>query len=84
VLDLLAEDAAEAGEIDTAASLLERAADATPYDDGRLLRAAELFFSVGRSGAAAAMVQRAGAASAALGLGPSPRATELERQIRGA
>ena len=80
LLDLLADDAVDRGEVDEAIRLLDRAQEAEPLDEDRYLRAAELLLFQGRRGSALALVDRASAVRTELGLGPSQR---LER-LRGA
>ena len=83
LLDLLAETAALRGETDAALALLERAAEAEPYDDERLLRAAELCLDAGRRGAAAALLERAGNVNGRLGVPAAERYQQLSGRLRG-
>jgi DNA-binding SARP family transcriptional activator len=81
LLDLLAEDAVERGEVDEAIRLLDRAQAAQPLDEDRYLRAAELLLFQGRRGSARALVDRAAEVGAELGLGESPRLVRLRAAI---
>lgn len=84
VLDGLANLAEEAGDPDRAARYLERAIEADPYEEERYLRAAELRSSQGRRAAAVALLQRAEAASASLGVAPSPAARRMRDRLLAA
>ena len=77
LLDLLAEDAVERGDVDEAIRLLDRAQEAEPLDEDRYLRAAELLLFQGRRGSARALVERASAVREELDLGPSQRLERL-------
>jgi DNA-binding SARP family transcriptional activator len=83
LLDLLAEAAALRGETDAALVLLERAAETEPYDDERLLRAAELCLDAGRRGAAASLLERAGSVNGRLGVPAAERFQQLSARLRG-
>ena len=61
LLDALAADARERGDLDEAVRLLERGIAAEPLDEARHLAAAELLLRQGRRGAAGALVERAAA-----------------------
>ncbi len=61
LLDLLAEDAVERGDVDEAIRLLDQAQVAEPLDEERYLRAAELLLFQGRRGSAQSLVERASA-----------------------
>ena len=61
LLDLLAEDAVERGDVDEAIRLLDQAQVAEPLDEDRYLRAAELLLFQGRRGSAQSLVDRAAA-----------------------
>lgn len=69
LLDLLADDAVERGDVDEAIRLLERAIEAEPLDEDRLLRAAELRIFQGRRGSARSLIERVLALRADLGVG---------------
>ena len=77
LLDLLADDAVERGDVDEAIRLLDQAQAAEPLDEERYLRAAELLLFQGRRGSAQALVERATAVREQLGLGESERLTRL-------
>jgi DNA-binding SARP family transcriptional activator len=81
LLDLLAEDAVERGEVDEAIRLLDRAQAAQPLDEDRYLRAAELLLFQGRRGSARALVDRAAEVGAELGLEESQRLVRLRAAI---
>lgn len=82
LLDLLADAAASRGDADEALWLLERAIEHEPYDEERYLSAARVLLEAGRRGAAAMMLRRAGAMLDDLGVMPSGRHRELERELR--
>ncbi len=73
LLDLLADDAVERGDLDEAIRLLDQAQVAEPLDESRYVRAAELLLFQGRRGSAAVLVERALALRAGLGLAESRR-----------
>ena len=77
LLDTLAADARERGDLDEAVRLLERGIAAEPLDEARHLAAAELLLRQGRRGAAGALVDRAAAVREDLGLVASPRLERL-------
>jgi DNA-binding SARP family transcriptional activator len=79
LLDLLAEDARDRGDLDEAIRLLDAAIEAEPLDEGRYLEAAELLLAQGRRGSAGALVNRAGKIREDLGLPPSPRLERLRK-----
>jgi DNA-binding SARP family transcriptional activator/ATP/maltotriose-dependent transcriptional regulator MalT len=83
LLDLLAEDAVERGDVDEAIRLLDQAQVAEPLDEDRYLRAAELLLFQGRRGSAQALVDRASAVREQLGLGESGQLTRLRAATRG-
>lgn len=71
LLDLAAAHAKDAGEVDDAIRLVQRAIDTEPYDENRYLLLATLLASQGRAGSARAAVRRARSALDELGLSPS-------------
>ncbi len=77
LLDVLAADARERGDLDEAIRLLDRAIEAEPLDETRSLTCGELLLQQGRRGSARLVVQRAAALRDQLGLRPSPRAERL-------
>ncbi|MEA2169231.1 MAG: hypothetical protein QOF76_2531, partial [Solirubrobacteraceae bacterium] len=77
LLDLLADDAVERGDVDEAIRLLERATEAEPLDEDRRLRAAELLLFQGRRGSAKTLVERAVAQRGELGIVPDRRLARL-------
>ncbi len=83
LLDLLAEDAVERGDVDEAIRLLDQAQATEPLDEERYLRAAELLLFQGRRGSAATLVERAGSVREQLGLGDSERLTRLRTATGG-
>ena len=83
LLDLLADDAVERGDVDEAIRLLDQAQVAEPLDEDRYLRAAELLLFQGRRGSAQALVDRAAAVREQLGLGESERLTRLRAATGG-
>ncbi len=83
LLDLLAEDAVERGDVDEAIRLLDEAQAAEPLDEDRYLRAAELLLFQGRRGSARALVERAAAVAAELGLEESSRLGRLRAATGG-
>ncbi len=83
LLDLLADDAVERGDVDEAIRLLDQAQVAEPLDEERYLRAAELLLFQGRRGSAQTLVDRATAVREQLGLGESERLTRLRAATGG-
>jgi DNA-binding SARP family transcriptional activator/tetratricopeptide (TPR) repeat protein len=81
LLDLCADVAAANGDLDEVRRLVEATIDLAPYDDARYLRAATALLQQGRRGAALAVVARARAALAELGLSPPLDLVRLERQV---
>jgi LuxR family transcriptional regulator, maltose regulon positive regulatory protein len=77
LLDLLAEDAVERGDVDEAIRLLDSAQLAEPLDESRYLRAAELLLFQGRRGSAQVLIERARRVTRELGLAESPRLARL-------
>lgn len=83
LLDLLADDAVDRGDVDEAIRRLDQAQAAEPLDEERYLRAAELLLFQGRRGSAQSLVERAAEVRNQLGLGPSDRLERL-RSATGA
>jgi DNA-binding SARP family transcriptional activator len=83
LLDLLAEDAVERGDVDEAIRLLDQAQIAEPLDEERYMRAAELLLFQGRRGSAQSLVERAAAVREELGLGESERLNRLRAATGG-
>jgi ATP/maltotriose-dependent transcriptional regulator MalT len=81
LLDLCADAAAERGDLDETRRVIEMTIDLAPYDDERYLRAATALLQQGRRGAALAVVHRARAALAELGLQPPRHLISLEEAI---
>jgi ATP/maltotriose-dependent transcriptional regulator MalT/DNA-binding SARP family transcriptional activator len=81
LLDLCADAAAERGDLDETRRVIEMTIDLAPYDDERYLRAATALLQQGRRGAALAVVRRARAALAELGLQPPVHLISLEEAI---
>jgi DNA-binding SARP family transcriptional activator len=77
LLDLLADDAVERGDVDEAIRLLDQAQSAEPLDEERYVRAAELLLFQGRRGSAQALVERAWAPP------PAPRPRPVGRWLDG-
>src|SRR5262249_30532373 len=83
LLDLLAEDAVDRGDLDEAIRLLDRALTAEPLDEARYLRAAELLLFQGRRGSAQALIERAATVLHDLGLPETPRLARLRTALGG-
>ncbi len=83
LLDLLAAEAGERGELDEALRLLERATEEDRLDEARQLRVARLLLAQGRRGRALDVLRRAAATSRQLGLEPSDEHRALVRSVRG-
>ena len=81
LLDMLAADAAERGDVDEAARLLRRGCECEPLDEDRYLRLARMLASQGRTGSAWAALTRAREALAGLDLAPSPALVMLESEL---
>lgn len=81
LLDLCADVAARQGDLDEVRRLVERTIDLAPYDDERYLRAATALLEQGRRGAALAVVARARAALAELGLPPPLDLVRIEKLV---
>jgi DNA-binding SARP family transcriptional activator/ATP/maltotriose-dependent transcriptional regulator MalT len=84
LLDLCADSAASAGDLDEAVRCLERAIEIAPYEEERYLTAARHLVTQGRRGAARAVVQRARVILDDLGLAPPSPMLALEQQVRRA
>lgn len=70
-------------DVERLVTLLERAIADNPHEEGLYLRAASLLADAGQTGAAAAMVRRARAALAELGIPLSSRGLALESDLGG-
>jgi DNA-binding SARP family transcriptional activator len=81
LVDALAAEAEERGELDEALRLLERGIEAEPLDEGRYVRAARLLLAQGRRGPARATLLRGRAVVDELGLQPSLGLQRLERAL---
>ncbi|MHB1835562.1 MAG: BTAD domain-containing putative transcriptional regulator [Solirubrobacteraceae bacterium] len=81
VLDFLSDEAERDGEVDEAARLISRALDVEPYDECRYLRLALVLAKRGQAGSARAVLRRARAALAQLGIEPSVGLAELEAEL---
>jgi DNA-binding SARP family transcriptional activator/ATP/maltotriose-dependent transcriptional regulator MalT len=81
LLDLCALEAARRGDLDALRRTVERTIEFAPYDDDRYLRTASTLLAQGRRGAALAVVHRARAAFAQIGLEPPGPLLDLERSI---
>jgi ATP/maltotriose-dependent transcriptional regulator MalT/DNA-binding SARP family transcriptional activator len=82
LLDLCAEWAARAGDLDEAVRCLERAIELAPDEEERYLSAARHLLTQGRRGAARRMVQRARSVVDNLGVQPPVLLSRLEQQLR--
>jgi DNA-binding SARP family transcriptional activator len=82
LLDLCADWAARAGDLDEAVRCLERATDLAPDEEERYLNAARLLLTQGRRGAARRMVQHARSVVETLGVQPPVSLIQLEDQLR--
>ena len=81
LLDLLAADAADRGDVDEAVRLVQRGCECEPLDEVRYLRLARMLMSQGRRGSARAALERARAALDELGLAPSGSVARLEAEL---
>lgn len=81
LLDLLADHAAAAGDVPGALRRWQEAASLEPYDEGRHVKMAALLVDDGRWGAAHAVLERATAALAELGLSESPGLADVRRRL---
>jgi len=81
LLDLLAADAADRGDVDEAVRLVRRGCECEPLDEVRYLRLARMLMSQGRRGSARAALERARAALDELGLAPSGSLARLEAEL---
>jgi ATP/maltotriose-dependent transcriptional regulator MalT/DNA-binding SARP family transcriptional activator len=81
LLDVLAADAAERGDVDEAVRLLRRATESEPHDEDRFIRLARMLASQGRTGSARTTLDRARAFLAELGLPPSRPLVLLEGEL---
>jgi ATP/maltotriose-dependent transcriptional regulator MalT/DNA-binding SARP family transcriptional activator len=82
LLDLCADWAARADDLDEAVRCLERAIDLAPDEEERYLNAARRLLTQGRRGAARSMVQRARSVVESLGVQPPGSLIQLENQLR--
>jgi DNA-binding SARP family transcriptional activator len=82
LLDLCADWAARADDLDEAVRCLERAIDLAPDEEERYLDAARRLLMQGRRGAARSMVQRARSVVESLGVLPPGSLIQLENQLR--
>ena len=82
LLDLCADWAARAGDLDEAVRCLERAIELAPDEEERYLSAARHLLTQGRRGAARHMVQRARSVIDDLGVQPPVLLIQLENQLR--
>ncbi|MGI9007550.1 MAG: tetratricopeptide repeat protein [Streptosporangiaceae bacterium] len=82
LLDLCAESAAAAGDLDEAVRCLARATELAPDEEERYIAAARHLLTQGRRGAARALLQQARAEVDDLGVRPPPALLELEQQTR--
>lgn len=82
LLDAVAEDAAAAGDVSGAVRRWEEAMRLEPYDEVRYVAMARLLVQHARWGAAHAVLERADAALAALGLPESPALREVRGTLR--
>jgi DNA-binding SARP family transcriptional activator len=82
LLDAVAEDAAAAGDVSGALRRWEEATALEPYDEVRYVAMARLLLAHGRWGAAAAVLDRADSALAALSLPASPALREVRAALR--
>lgn len=81
LLGVLADHHRSTGRLDDAVRVLERAMVLDVYDEERYVVAAEVRRQQGRHGAAMALLAKARAIVADLGLPPSPRLVEVERSL---
>lgn len=81
LLDLVAEEAAAAGDVAGALRRWQEAAQLEPYDEARYVKMASLLVDDGRWGAAHTVLDRAEAALAGLGLTPSPALLAVRRRL---
>lgn len=83
LLDAVADDAASSGDVNGALRRWEEATRIEPYDEVRYVAMAQLLVAHGRWGAAHAVLERADASLAALGLPPSPALQRVRRDLDG-
>lgn len=81
LLDLIAEAAYTAGDLDDAARMWERAVELEPHDEVRYVRLAQLYRRQGRRGSARAVLRRAMAMVAEMGIPPSVPLASLVREL---
>jgi DNA-binding SARP family transcriptional activator len=82
LLDLCADWAAQADDLDEAVRCLERAIELAPDEEERYLNAARHLLTQGRRGAARRMVQRARSVVDNLGVQPPVLLVRLEEQLQ--
>lgn len=82
VLDTLATEARDEGDVDEAEECLRAGIEADPNDESRYIALAELLAACRRPGAALAVLARARAAAAELELPVSPSVVDLEERLR--
>ena len=83
MFDLLIADAEGRGDLDEAVRILERASEADPLDDERLIRLAGVLLAQGRRAAAELALRRAEAVLADLALDPSPAVVAMREGFAG-
>jgi ATP/maltotriose-dependent transcriptional regulator MalT len=81
LLDMLAADAADRGDVDEAVRLLRRATECVPHDEDRFVRLARMLASQGHTGSARSTLQRARSYLAELGVRPSRPLIALEGEL---
>jgi ATP/maltotriose-dependent transcriptional regulator MalT/DNA-binding SARP family transcriptional activator len=81
LLDLLAADAADRGDVDEAVRLLRRATECAPHDEDRFVRLARMLASQGHTGSARSTLERARSLLAELGVRPSRPLLLLEGEL---
>jgi DNA-binding SARP family transcriptional activator len=82
LLDMCAQSAAEAADLDEAVRCLERAIEIAPDEEDRYVAAAGHLLLQGRRGAARSMIQRARAVVEEFGVRPPATMLEIEQQTR--
>ncbi len=81
LLDLCAETAAAAGDLDEARRMVERMVELAPEEDERYLKTASSLLEHASRGAALSVLHRARFALSRLGVEPSPQLLNLERAL---
>lgn len=82
ILDLLADEAGQRGDVEEALRHLDMARVAAPFDDRRYVRCAELLIAQGRYGPAAKIIEEGTRQLEALGIPGSPQLADLARRLR--